>query len=95
MEMDIGFMVSTVALMLLGNITHVVKKVVEVREMDGTFSLKRYVSMYPYKTFLVFMYGLGGYLGLLSAGELTYVSSFLMGFTANSMGGIDAKKAKE
>jgi hypothetical protein len=95
-EMTAGFAFYTwtVGLMLLGNITHVIKKVVEVRKTDGDFSVWKYLSLYPYKTFLIVMAGVGGYLGLLSAGELSYVTSFMAGFMANSLGGIDANKAK-
>ena len=85
----------TIGLMLMGNVTHIVKKVVEVRKSDGTFSIKKYLSMYPYKTFLIVMAGFGGYLGLLAAGELTFVSAFMTGFVANSLGGIDAEEAKD
>jgi len=92
--MDTMFILSTIGLMLLGNITHIVKKVVEVRQTVGTFSLWQYLSMYPYKTFLIVMAGVGGYFGLMSAGELTHVSAFMVGFMANSIGGIDADKAK-
>ncbi|MDJ0952549.1 MAG: hypothetical protein QNJ81_02600 [Acidimicrobiia bacterium] len=92
--MELNFILITIGLMLLGNITHIVKKVVEVRQTDGEFSILKYLSMYPYKTFLIVMAGVGGYLGLLSAGELTYVSAFMVGFVANSLGGIDASKAK-
>lgn len=92
--MDMNFYLITIGLMLLGNITHVVKKVVEVRQTNGSFSVWKYLSLYPYKTFLIVMAGVGGYLGLLSAGELSYVTSFMAGFMANSLGGIDAGKAK-
>ena len=92
--MSMGFYLLTIGLMLLGNVTHIVKKVVEVRQTDGTFSIMKYLTMFPYKTFLIVMAGLGGYLGLLAADELTYVSAFLTGFAANSLGGIDANKAK-
>ena len=90
-----GYYLLTIGLMLLGNVTHVVKKIVEVRQTDGTFSLKKYLSLYPYKTFLIVMAGVGGYLGLLAADELTYVTAFMAGFMANSLGGIEADKAKE
>ena len=85
----------TVLCLILGSTTHIVKKVIEVRKTDGTFSLKKYITMYPYKTYMVAMAGVGGYLGLLASGELTVASAFLMGFTANSIGNIDASDAKE
>lgn len=74
------------ACMLLGVFTHVVKKIVERRKADHTFSLKDWLTKYPYKTILTLMAGLCGYLGLMAAGELTYISAFMAGFVANSLG---------
>ncbi len=93
--MSISFYAWTISLMLLGNLTHIVKKVVEVRQTDGTFSMWMYLSLYPYKTFLIVMAGVGGYLGLLAVSELTYVTAYMTGFMANSLGGIDAGKTKK
>lgn len=81
------FYIWTVILLLLGDVTHVVKKVVERRKTDDKFSLKDYLTKYPYKTFLVVMAGAAGYLGLLSINELTYVSAFMTGYVADSLGG--------
>ena len=80
--------------MLLGNITHIVKKVIEARKTDGAFSLKKYLTMFPYKTFMVIMAGVGGYLALLTTGELTYVTAYMAGFMANSLGGVEADNTK-
>ncbi len=73
--------------MLAGTGTHVLKKVVERRKTDDTFSLKKFLTAYPYKTILTVMAGVGGFLGLLAAGELSYASSFMAGYVANSLGG--------
>ena len=88
------FYITTAIAMVLGNITHVVKKVVEVRKVDGTFSIVKYVTMYPYKTYMIIMAGVGGYLTLLSTGGLGYETAFMAGFIANSLGGIEADGAK-
>jgi len=88
------FYIWTAVCLLLGNVTHVVKKVVEVRKTNGKFSFWKYLTMYPYKTFLIVIAGVGGYLALLSADELSYVTAFMAGFMANSLGGIEADKAK-
>jgi len=93
--MSTTFYAATIGLMLLGNISHIVKKVIEVRATDGTFSLKKYLTMYPYKTFMVVMSGVGGYLVLLNTDELTLATAFMTGFIASSLGGADAKEAKE
>ncbi len=73
--------------MVLGTGTHVLKKVVERRKTDDTFTLTAWLTKYPYKTILTLMAGVGGFLGLMAAGELTYASSFLAGYMANSLGG--------
>ena len=73
--------------MVVGTGTHVLKKVVERRKTDDTFSLKKFLTAYPYKTILTLMAGVGGFLGLMAVGELTYASSFMAGYMANSLGG--------
>lgn len=76
-----------ILLMLAGSATHIVKKVVERRKTDETFSLKDFLTRYPYKTALTIMAGAGGFLGLMAAGELTMVSAYMTGYVANSLGG--------
>ena len=73
--------------MLAGTGTHVLKKVIERRKTDDTFSFKKFLTAYPYKTILTVMAGVGGFLGLLAAGELSYASAFMAGYVANSLGG--------
>lgn len=76
-----------ILLMLAGSATHIVKKVVERRKTDDTFSLKTFLTKYPYKTVLSVMAGVGGFLGLMAAGELTMASAYMAGYMANSIGG--------
>jgi len=76
-----------IALMLAGSGTHILKKVVERRKTDITFSLKDFLTKYPYKTVLTVMAGAGGFLGLMAVGELTMVSAYMTGYVANSLGG--------
>ena len=73
--------------MIVGTATHVLKKVIEKRKTDRSFSFKDWLTAYPYKTVLTLMAGVGGFLGLMAAGELSYASSFLAGYMANSLGG--------
>lgn len=73
--------------LLGGTFTHVLKKVVEKRKSDSEFSLKSWLTAYPYKTLLTVMAGVVGFLGLQATGELTGVSSFMVGYMANSLGG--------
>ncbi len=80
-----------IAIMLAGSATHIIKKVVERRQTDNEFSLKDYLTKYPYKTVLAVMAGVGGYLGLMAAGELTMVSAYMAGYVANSLGGAAEK----
>ena len=73
--------------MIVGTGTHVLKKVVERRKSDDTFTLKAWLTKYPYKTVLTLMAGVGGFLGLMAAGQLTLASAFMAGYMANSLGG--------
>ena len=77
----------SIGLLFAGTATHVVKKIVERRKTDETFTFKKWLTAYPYKTILTLMAGLGGYLGLMAAGELTYATAFMAGYMANSLGG--------
>jgi len=88
MEMETLYLI---LIMLAGSATHIVKKVVERRKTDNEFSLKDYLTKYPYKTVLAVMAGVGGYLGLMAAGELTFASAFMAGYVANSLGGAAEK----
>ena len=76
-----------IALLLAGSVTHIIKKVVERRKTDAKFSMKDFLTKYPYKTVLTVMAGVGGYLGLAAAGELSQVTAFMTGYMANSLGG--------
>ena len=76
-----------ILLMIAGTGTHVLKKVVERRKTDTTFTLRSWLTAYPYKTVLTLMAGAAGFLGLMGAGELTYLTSFMTGYMANSLGG--------
>lgn len=85
--MDMYFYLISIGSMLVGTATHVIKKVIELRKTDNKFHLKTYITQYPYKTTLTVLAGVAGYVGLLSAGELTYISAFMTGYMANSLGG--------
>ena len=82
-----SFYIWTILALLAGTGTHVLKKVIERRKTDDTFSFKKFLTAYPYKTTLTVMAGVGGFLGLLAAGELSYASAFMAGYVANSLGG--------
>jgi hypothetical protein len=73
--------------LLLGIVAHIVKKVIEQRELDKTFSLKRYLMENPYKTFMVVVYAVGGAAGLHMDGSLTVYTALITGAAANSFSG--------
>ena len=73
--------------LILGVVGHIVKKVVELRETDHTFSLRRYLIENPYKTFMVVFYAGGGAVGLYMDGTLSIYTAIVTGFAANSFSG--------
>ena len=73
--------------LLLGIVAHIVKKVIELRETDHSFSLKRYLVENPYKTFMVVVYAIGGASAMYGAGELGFASAITIGAAANSFSG--------
>lgn len=73
--------------LMTGVAAHIVKKVIEERELDKTFSLKRYLSENPYKTFMVIVYAIGGAFGLHMAGDLSVYTALITGAAANSFSG--------
>ena len=73
--------------LLLGIAAHIVKKVIELREVDRTFSLKRYIMENPYKTFVVFVYSIGGAATLHGVGDLSFATAVITGAADNSFSG--------
>lgn len=84
---NLTFYLIAAAGLLLGITAHIVKKVIELRETDHTFSLKKYLTQNPYKTFMVVFYALGGAAGLYLDGSLTFLSAMVTGAAANSFSG--------
>lgn len=82
-----NFYIWTVVSLIVGIGAHILKKVVERRKTEMSFSLKDWLTKYPYRTALVFIAGAVGYAGLLGTGQLTYVSAFMAGYMADSLGG--------
>jgi len=73
--------------LLFGVVAHIVKKVIEQRESDKTFSLAKYLTQNPYKTFMVVVYAVGGAAGLHVDGSLTIYTAMMTGAAANSFSG--------
>lgn len=78
---------------LLGVATHVLKKIIEIRQADDSFHLKDYLTKYPYQTSLIVIGALGGFFLLQEINQLTYASAFGMGFVANSVGEAAGKRS--
>lgn len=73
--------------LVLGVAAHILKKVIQQRENDKTFSLKRYLTENPYKTAMVVFYAGAGAAGLHLDGSLSIYTAMVTGFTANSLSG--------
>ena len=73
--------------LVLGVLAHIIKKVIELRETDRTFSLVKYLTQNPYKTFMVLVYAIGGAAGLAMDGSLTIYTAMVTGAAANSFSG--------
>lgn len=72
---------------VLGIIGHVLKKIVQARETDNTFSLKKYLTLYPYRTALMAFYAVGGTAALYWTGTAEFYTALVTGFAANSLSG--------
>ena len=89
--MEVADQITTAAALLAGVVVHVLKKVVEKRQSNADFSLVDYLTAYPYQTAVSIMMSVGGYIGLMSTGDLNGPAAFLMGVTANSLAGAAGK----
>ena len=72
---------------ILGVAGHVLKKVIQRREVEQGFSLKAYLTLYPYKTAMTLFYAIGGVAGLYFSGTAEFYTALLTGFAANSLSG--------
>lgn len=76
----------------LGLASHILKKLIEIRQADENYHLRNYINRYPYQTLLVFLGAIGGFFLLMELNQLTYASAFGMGFIANSVGEAAGKR---
>ena len=72
---------------LVGVVGHVLKKVITEREKDNTFGIKRFLTMYPYKTIMTVFYAVGGTAGLYFSDTQSFYTALVVGFAANSLSG--------
>ena len=66
---------------------HILKKVITEREKNAVFSLRDYLTMYPYKTAMTVFYAVGGVVGLYYADSASVYTALVTGFAANSLSG--------
>lgn len=66
---------------------HILKKLVQQRELDPTLQLRRYLTENPYKTALTVFYACGAVAGLYMTDTESYYTALLAGFGANSLSG--------
>lgn len=86
-----------IALMLLGVITHILKKAMTLNQAAAKdplvprFKLKEYLIGHPYQTALTFIAGGGAYLMLMDGITAPdWAGAFFAGVAANSLGDIAA-----
>ncbi len=71
----------------IGVAGHILKKIIQQRETDNTFSIKRYLSEKPYKTAMTVFYAGAGVAGLYYSDTQAIYTAFLAGYAANSVSG--------
>lgn len=76
---------------LSGIAGHVLKKVIQQRESDATFTLKQFLVLYPYKTAMTVFYAVGGTAGLYFSDTASFYTALVVGFAANSLSGASDK----
>lgn len=70
---------------------HILKKVIQQRETNSSFTLKDFLVLYPYKTVLTIFYAVGGTAGLYFSDAATFYTALTIGFAANSLSGASDK----
>lgn len=89
--MDIATDGLVVAGAFAGIIGHVLKKVISERETNIKFTLKDYLTTYPYKTAMTVFYAAGGVGGLYFSDAASFYTALTVGFAANSLSGASDK----
>ncbi|PKG49585.1 hypothetical protein [Halomonas sp. MES3-P3E] len=81
-------------LVLAGNATHTLKKLIEVRQQGHALSLIGFLRLRPYKTSLALLGSMAGYLLLVDQGVTSLVAAFGVGYAADSMLEVVGAKAR-
>lgn len=76
---------------LFGVVGHFLKKIVEARQSDAGYSIRRQFTEKPYKSMLTFFYAGAGLAGLYMAGDVSVYSAVVVGFASNSLSGAGEK----
>ncbi|MDR5887548.1 hypothetical protein [Vreelandella janggokensis] len=81
-------------LVLAGNATHILKKLIEVRQQGHDLTLFGFLRVRPYKSALSLVGSLAGYLLLADQGVTSLVAAFGVGYAADSMLEVVGAKAR-
>lgn len=74
-----------IACVLLGFLSHVVKRIIQYRVSDPRFSFADYLFVYPYHLFLNVLLTTGITLSLYQLGQLNGATAFFSGYASNSI----------
>ena len=79
-------------MVLLGFLSHVVKKIMRVRRDGHAVTPWFYFKVYPYQTFFALVGAVAGLGALHATGMLNAVSAFAVGYMSNSVADMLGKK---
>ena len=85
----------TVLMLLCGLASHFLKDLIRVKSEKGKISIKKYWMDNPYQNLLCVVGAVAGYVALESTGQLTVVTSFGVGYVANSVADMIGKRSLE
>ena len=79
---------------IMGNITHILKKIIEERTSGNLETVKTYIKKYPYRIVLGIIGSAVGMGILYEMNQITVLGSFAAGYMADSGLGILSTRAK-
>lgn len=81
-------------MLVLGLLTHFLADMMRIRKEEGRFiTLRQYWAAYPLQTAICVIGGMVGLVALDSAGELTALNAFGLGYISNSIADKVGKRA--
>lgn len=83
---------SAPVMLALGLLTHFLVDVIALRKADQSAGFREYWTANPYQSALSIVGAMAGYAVLHSAGELTLVTAYGVGYMANSVPDIIGKR---